>query len=54
MQATEEAINQQPVVIATEIDRQETDKIKRILHDDYNQYESATEERKKKLIIGKL
>ena len=53
LQATEDS-HQQPVVIATEIDRVETEKIKRILREDYNQYESVVQENKKKYIIGKL
>lgn len=52
MPTGEETEQQAPVIVATEIDRRETEKIKRILREDYNQYESATEEKKKKRIIG--
>ncbi len=54
MPTGEETAQQVPVIVATEIDRLETEKIKRILREDYNQYESTTEERKKKRIIGQL
>jgi len=44
----------QEVVSATELDRQETEKIKRILRVDYKQYETSAESMKKRKILGKL
>lgn len=42
------------VVSATELDKQETEKIKRILRVDYKQYETSAESMKKRKILGKL
>ena len=42
------------VVTATELDRLETEKIKRILRVDYTQYETTAESMKKRKILGKL
>ena len=42
------------MVVGTEVDRQETQRIERILREDYNQYETPPEEMKKRRILGKL
>ena len=51
---TIQATDEPPVIMATDIDRFETEKIVKILDEDYNQYESNTEKTKKRQIIVKL
>lgn len=50
----EDTVEQTAVVRATEIDLIESEKIKYILREDYDQYEPKAEQDKKKRILGKL
>ena len=50
----EDTVEQTAVVRAADIDRVESEKIKHILREDYDQYEPEAEQNKKKRILGKL